>query len=121
MCWQVPRSELQLVGVTALLLAAKAHEHFPPSAANLSFVCDYCFSTDDIARCERDVVQAIGFTRLEVPTALSELDFMLEQCCEESRFGPPPPSRGGAGKAKASQAKQAEQGEDMQLVAQLAR
>lgn len=37
---QTPRSELQLVGVTALLVASKQLEFYPPTVQKLCYICD---------------------------------------------------------------------------------
>lgn len=48
----VPKNQLQLVGVTCLFLAAKLEEIYPPRVTEFSYVCDGACSPDDILNCE---------------------------------------------------------------------
>ena len=46
---EVTRPKLQLVGVTALLLASKYEEIYPPEIHDLVYICDRAFSKDEVS------------------------------------------------------------------------
>eukprot|EP00445_Apocalathium_hangoei_P046807 CAMPEP_0203999394 /NCGR_PEP_ID=MMETSP0360-20130528/14565_1 /ASSEMBLY_ACC=CAM_ASM_000342 /TAXON_ID=268821 /ORGANISM="Scrippsiella Hangoei, Strain SHTV-5" /LENGTH=242 /DNA_ID=CAMNT_0050940519 /DNA_START=63 /DNA_END=788 /DNA_ORIENTATION=+ len=48
----VPRSKLQLIGVIALLVAAKFEEVYPPKVDNLVYITDNAYSKPEIMRVE---------------------------------------------------------------------
>ena len=64
---QVPRSKLQLVGVTALLLASKYEEIYPPEVRDLVYVTDKAYSRQQILAMETTMLNKLNF-RLTVPT-----------------------------------------------------
>jgi len=64
----VPRRRFQLVGVTALLIAAKFEEIRPPSLADLSYVTDRSCSVEDILATEVTMLAALGY-EVAGPTA----------------------------------------------------
>lgn len=64
---QVRRSRLQLVGITALLIAAKYEEIYPPELKELVYITDRAYSKQDILTMEASILSALEF-RLTVPT-----------------------------------------------------
>lgn len=64
---QVPRSKLQLVGVTALLLASKYEEIYPPEVRDLVYVTDKAYTRQQILSMETTMLNKLSF-RLTVPT-----------------------------------------------------
>ncbi|KAK9889476.1 hypothetical protein WA026_004750 [Henosepilachna vigintioctopunctata] len=57
----VPKNQLQLVGVTCLFLAAKLEEIYPPRVTEFSYVCDGACSPDDILNCELLILNSLGW------------------------------------------------------------
>ena len=63
----VERRELQLVGVTALLLACKYEEIYPPEVRDCVYITDRAYTRQDVLDMEQTIVQALEF-KLTVPT-----------------------------------------------------
>ena len=57
----VERSRLQLVGVTALLLAAKYEEINPPELRDLVHITDKAYNQQEILECEERMVKALDY------------------------------------------------------------
>lgn len=55
------RRYLQLVGVSALLIAAKFEEMYPPQISDLVYVTDKAYSSDDIIKMEVSILTALDF------------------------------------------------------------
>lgn len=68
----VRRSKLQLVGVSALLVAAKYEEIFPPELKELVYITDRAYSKAEILEMEADILTALDY-RLTLPTVHSFL------------------------------------------------
>lgn len=49
----VTRGKLQLVGVTAMFVAAKFEEIYPPTAAEFVFISDYTYTRDQVGALAR--------------------------------------------------------------------
>ena len=64
---QVARSKLQLVGVTALLLASKYEEIYPPEIRDLVYITDRAYSKTDILCMESTILNKLEFN-LTVPS-----------------------------------------------------
>lgn len=64
----VNRSKLQLVGVVAMLLAAKYEEIYPPEVKDFIYIAANTYTRDDILRMERLVFQTLDFN-LTLPTS----------------------------------------------------
>lgn len=61
----VNRMELQLVGITALWIAAKYEETYQvPKLANLVFICDSAYNREQILAMEGSIIQALNFDLL---------------------------------------------------------
>jgi len=63
----VSRHKLQLVGVVAMLLAAKYEEIFPPEVKDFIYIAANTYTRDDILRMERLMFQTLDFN-LTIPT-----------------------------------------------------
>ncbi|KAH6586620.1 hypothetical protein BASA50_009359 [Batrachochytrium salamandrivorans] len=64
--------KLQLVGVTAMFIAAKYEEVVAPSIQNFLYMADGGYTDDEILRAERYVLQVLDFA-LQYPTPMSFL------------------------------------------------
>jgi cyclin B len=69
---QVRRSKLQLVGVAALLLAAKYEEIYPPEIRDLVYITDRAYDKKEILGMESDIAITLDY-ELTVPTCYSFL------------------------------------------------
>lgn len=65
---QVLRPKLQLVGVTALLLASKYEDIYPPSIRELVNICDNAYSKQEIIAMEEKILKAVEY-KITVPSA----------------------------------------------------
>lgn len=73
----VNRQKLQLVGVVAMLLAAKYEEIFPPEVKDFIYIAANTYSRDDILRMERLMLQTLDF-KLTTPTTFVFLERGLQ-------------------------------------------
>jgi hypothetical protein len=64
---QVERQKLQLVGVTALLIACKYEEIYPPEVKDCVYITDRAYARQDVLDMETDIVKILQF-RMTVPT-----------------------------------------------------
>ena len=73
------RSELQLVGCTALLLASKHEESFRKevTVADMVYVCDSMYTAADVRGMETRILAALSF-RLSAPTAYTFMTRLLK-------------------------------------------
>jgi len=69
----IAQRHLQLVGVTALMIAAKFEEIHPPAIKEYVYVTDKAYSQDDIIKTEVCMLKALHF-KLCCPTATHFLD-----------------------------------------------
>ncbi|KAK7481324.1 hypothetical protein BaRGS_00027404, partial [Batillaria attramentaria] len=58
----VSRNRLQLVGVTAMLLASKYEEMFAPEVADFVYITDNAYTKADIREMERDILRTLNFS-----------------------------------------------------------
>jgi len=58
---EVSRPKLQLVGVTALLIASKYEEIYPPELRDLVYICDRAYSRDEILGMEETVLKTLEY------------------------------------------------------------
>jgi transcription initiation factor TFIIIB Brf1 subunit/transcription initiation factor TFIIB len=63
----VNRQKLQLVGVVAMLLAAKYEEIYPPEVKDFIYIAANTYTRDDILRMERLIFQTLDFN-ITLPT-----------------------------------------------------
>jgi cyclin B len=64
----IRRSELQLVGVTALLIACKYEEIYPPEVRDCVYITDRAYNRQQVLDMEQDILDRLEF-RITVPTA----------------------------------------------------
>lgn len=64
---QVRRSKLQLVGVAALLIAAKYEEIYPPELRDLVYITDRAYNKQEILEMENDIIKTLDYY-FTVPT-----------------------------------------------------
>ncbi|XP_074956352.1 G2/mitotic-specific cyclin-B2 isoform X2 [Phalacrocorax aristotelis] len=57
----VPRKRLQLVGVTALLLASKYEEMFSPDVADFVYITDNAYTSDEVREMEIMILKELNF------------------------------------------------------------
>jgi cyclin B len=57
----VPRSELQLVGVTAMLLASKYEEMYAPEIGDFVFITDQAYDKSAIRRTESKMFEVLDY------------------------------------------------------------
>eukprot|EP01111_Echinosteliopsis_oligospora_P011435 TRINITY_DN3779_c0_g1_i1.p1 TRINITY_DN3779_c0_g1~~TRINITY_DN3779_c0_g1_i1.p1 ORF type:complete len:463 (+),score=167.02 TRINITY_DN3779_c0_g1_i1:180-1568(+) len=65
----VPRNKLQLVGVTAMLLAAKYEEIYAPEVRDFIYISDKAITREEILKMERLILSTLDFN-LSTPTPL---------------------------------------------------
>ncbi len=58
---QVNRQRLQLVGVTAMLIACKYEEIYPPIVKDFVYITDNAYSKEEILEMERRMLQTLDF------------------------------------------------------------
>jgi G2/mitotic-specific cyclin-B, other len=58
---QVHRSRLQLVGVTAMLIACKYEEIYPPIVKDFVYITDNAYTKEEILEQERKMLVALDF------------------------------------------------------------
>lgn len=63
-----PRNQLQLVGITALLLASKYEEIYPPQVADIVSICDHAFTDREVLQMEVNILRALEY-KITIPSA----------------------------------------------------
>ncbi|PRP87684.1 cyclin-A1-2 [Planoprotostelium fungivorum] len=63
----VPKSKLQLLGVTCMMIAAKFEEVWPPSVEDFIFISDNCYTKQEIFAMEVKILNELKF-KLVTPT-----------------------------------------------------
>lgn len=56
-----PKKELQLVGVTAMFIASKYEELFPPEISDFAYITDDTYKKKQILEMERQIVKVLNF------------------------------------------------------------
>ncbi|WIA29322.1 hypothetical protein OEZ86_011827 [Tetradesmus obliquus] len=74
---QVTRKNLQLVGVTAMLVAAKYEEIWAPEVRDFVYISDKAYTRKQILDTEKDMLQALGYN-LSLPTSYQFLARLLK-------------------------------------------
>ncbi|GJP29037.1 hypothetical protein CLOM_g39 [Closterium sp. NIES-68] len=64
----VPRRSLQLVGITAMLIASKYEEIWAPEVGDFVYICDNAYTRQDVLKMEKDMLNTLKF-KLTIPTA----------------------------------------------------
>ncbi|KAK7895414.1 hypothetical protein WMY93_020739 [Mugilogobius chulae] len=57
----VPKKQLQLVGVTAMFVASKFEEMYPPEISDFAFVTDHAYTPAQIRSMERNILSVLKF------------------------------------------------------------
>lgn len=65
---QVTRPKLQLVGVTALLIASKYEEIYPPELRDLVYICDHAYRKEQILHMEETILKSLEY-KITIPSA----------------------------------------------------
>merc|ERR1711990_77848 len=58
---QVSRSKLQLVGITAMFIASKFEEIYPPEVRDFVYISDKAYTGEEIIKMERAILNALKF------------------------------------------------------------
>ncbi|KAI8475552.1 MAG: B type mitotic cyclin [Monoraphidium minutum] len=81
----VTRKRLQLVGVTAMLIASKYEEIWAPEVRDFVYISDKAYSREDILGCEKKMLEVLSYD-LTVPTCYSFLArFKKAASCDDAR------------------------------------
>lgn len=72
---QIKRNKLQLVGVTALFIASKYEEIYPPELSKLVYITDNAYQREDVLEMEMDMLKTLDFN-VTVPSPIKYLDFI---------------------------------------------
>jgi hypothetical protein len=75
--YPVQRSQLQLVGVACMWVAAKYEEIYPPNVSDFCFITDNTYTKEQMVAMEELVLKRLGY-ELTVPTAKTFLRRMLQ-------------------------------------------
>ena len=83
----VARTQLQLVGVTCMLIASKYEEIYAPQVDEFCYITDNTYTRQDVLSMERTVLDALGF-ELTQPTIRTFLQRCLKaaQCDSKVEF-----------------------------------
>lgn len=57
----LPKSQLQLVGVSCLFIASKIEEVYPPKLSEFSYVCDGACTNEEILNCELIILTSLNW------------------------------------------------------------
>jgi len=80
------RRNLQLVGVTALLIAAKFEEIHPPQISDLVYVTDKAYTRDDIVKMEVTILTSLDFKICRpTPMQFFERYQVVNECTDTHR------------------------------------
>jgi len=80
----IARRNLQLVGVTALLVAAKFEEMYPPEIHDFVYVTDKAYTKDEVIKMEVSMLNTLDF-KVCRPTAVSFLErYVRVNGCHEA-------------------------------------
>ncbi|KAK7200306.1 cyclin [Novymonas esmeraldas] len=77
--YSIPRTKLQLLGVTAVLIAAKHEEVWPPTVNDCVAVTANTYTAGEVVDMEFDVVTALRF-KFTVPTTYPIASRLLDSC-----------------------------------------
>lgn len=66
----IKKSEFQLLGTTAMFIAAKMEEIYPPGLEDFTKICDGAYLKSDLLKMEKNILHSFKFN-LNFPTALS--------------------------------------------------
>ena len=72
----VPRSKLQLVGVSAMFLVSKIEEIYAPSISDFVYITDNAYTETEIRQMELKIIRALSFDLCQ-PISLNFLRWVL--------------------------------------------
>ncbi len=82
----IPRSQLQLVGITCLLIAAKYEDIYAPEIKDIVHICDKTYKKEEILSMEVLILNTLNF-KITTPSALLFLLRMAKIArCDERQF-----------------------------------
>lgn len=70
---RVSKSRLQLVGVTALFIASKYEEIYPPELKDFVYITDRAYTKQDLIQMEYHILSILSFN-ITFPTAIKFLE-----------------------------------------------
>ncbi|OMJ86986.1 hypothetical protein SteCoe_11384 [Stentor coeruleus] len=78
------RSRLQLIGVSALLIASKYEDIYPPETRDLVYITDKAYTKEEILQTEAVILKVLEYN-ITVPSAFRFLErySRLAGCCEQ--------------------------------------
>ena len=82
---EVSRPKLQLVGVTALLIASKYEEIYPPELRDLVYICDRAYSKNEILEMEEIILKKLEY-KITIPSAHAFLVRYLKAAHADKRI-----------------------------------
>ncbi|CAH9100580.1 unnamed protein product [Cuscuta epithymum] len=82
----IPRQKLQLLGVSAMLIASKYEEISPPHVDDFCYITDNTFNKKEVVKMEQDVLKSLKF-ELGNPTIRSFLKKFIEIAEEDYKTG----------------------------------
>ena len=74
---KIARSKLQLVGITALLIACKYEEIYPPEVGDCVYITDRAYRRQEVLAMEQDIIHQLRF-KITVPTAFHFVQRFLD-------------------------------------------
>lgn len=80
---QVNRQKLQLVGVTAMLIACKYEEIYPPIVRDFVYITDNAYTKEEILEMERKMFQTLDFN-IQITSSFR----FLERYCKIANVEP---------------------------------
>lgn len=69
------KADLQLVGVSVLMIASKMEEIYPPSSSKYEIICDHAYTNNQILKMEQHILLKLAFD-LNPATMISLLDLL---------------------------------------------
>ena len=83
----IPRSKLQLLGITAMNIASKLEEIFPPSISDYIYISDNAYSATQMCEMEIDILQTLEFNLYQT-TVTDYLSDLNQKCNGPSKKSP---------------------------------
>ncbi|KAF5281208.1 hypothetical protein FQR65_LT14823 [Abscondita terminalis] len=81
----VPKSQLQLIGIASLFIAAKLEEVYPPRLSEFAYVCDGAYCEKIIITCEIVLLGALGWDlNVMTPTGWLNVYMQIHSVCDRN-------------------------------------
>eukprot|EP01038_Epipyxis_sp_PR26KG_P003985 gene3985-5709_t len=80
----IPRSKLQLIGVSSLFIACKYEESLPPEVRDCVYITDYAYDREEVLKMESSILTALTFNLL-VPTGYHFITRLLNRIKASTR------------------------------------